>query len=106
MGVTTLPLDLDIFLRSGSTMKPEMAASVHGSALNSIWARTTVEKSQVRMMSWPCGRRSIGNSRANEIGVVLPAAPRSAGVSEEVAQVSMTSGSAMNPPGWSRWSAV
>ena len=29
-GVTTLPFDFDIFLRSGSTMKPEIAASDHG----------------------------------------------------------------------------
>ena len=29
-GVTTLPFDFDIFLRSGSTMKPEMPAFVHG----------------------------------------------------------------------------
>ena len=28
--MTTLPFDFDIFLRSGSTMKPEIAASVHG----------------------------------------------------------------------------
>jgi hypothetical protein len=28
------------------------------------------------------------------------------GVSDEVAQVSMTSGSPVKPPGWSRWSAV
>ena len=30
MGVTTLPFDFDIFLRSGSRTQPEMAASVHG----------------------------------------------------------------------------
>jgi len=31
MGVTTFPLDFDIFLRSGSRMNPLIAASVHGS---------------------------------------------------------------------------
>ena len=31
-GVTTLPFDFDIFLRSGSTMKPEMLAFAHGTA--------------------------------------------------------------------------
>ena len=30
LGTTTLPLDLDIFLRSGSTTKPEIVAWVHG----------------------------------------------------------------------------
>ena len=30
MGVTTLPFDFDIFLRSGSRTQPEMAASDHG----------------------------------------------------------------------------
>ena len=31
-GVTTLPRDFDIFLRSGSRTQPEMAASVQGSS--------------------------------------------------------------------------
>ena len=31
IGVTTLPLDFDIFLRSGSSTQPEIAACVHGS---------------------------------------------------------------------------
>ena len=30
-------------------------------------ARTTVENSQVRMMSWPCGRRSNGKTFANSV---------------------------------------
>ena len=37
-------------------------------------ARTTVENSQVRMISWACGRRSIGNMRANRSASSLPAA--------------------------------
>ena len=37
-------------------------------------ARTTVEKSHVRMMSWPCGRRSIGKVRANKSASALPLA--------------------------------
>ena len=64
-GTTTLPLDLLIFLRSGSTTKPERAAWLHGTPPNSRCARTTDENSQVRMMSWPCGRRSIGYVRSN-----------------------------------------
>src|SRR5665647_3831421 len=59
-GVSALPLDLDIFLRSGSRIQPLMAACFHGIELCWRWARTTVEKSQVRMMSWPWGRTSIG----------------------------------------------
>jgi hypothetical protein len=30
IGVVALPLDFDIFLRSGSTTKPEIVACVHG----------------------------------------------------------------------------
>ena len=58
--MTTLPFDFDIFLRSGSRIQPEIAASVHGSPPCSRCARTTVENSQVRMISCACGRRSIG----------------------------------------------
>ena len=32
VGTTTLPLDFDIFLRSGSRMKPEIRACDHGAA--------------------------------------------------------------------------
>ncbi len=56
------------------------------------------------MISWACGRRSIGNTRARmSSGVLQPAAI--CGVSEDVAQVSMMSGSAVKPPGSFRWSA-
>src|ERR687884_1998286 len=98
MGVTTLPFDLDIFLRSGSTTKPEIVACVHGTVPCSKCERTTVENSQVRMMSWACGRWSIGKTAANSSGSVSqPEA--TCGDSDEVAQVSMTSGSPMKPPG-------
>ena len=60
MGVTTLPFDLDIFLWSESRIQPDSPAFLHGRAANSRSARTTEVNSQVRMMSWPCGRRSIG----------------------------------------------
>ena len=57
-----------------------------------------MENSQVRMMSWPCGRMSIGKVRANRSG--SRSQPHTiCGVSDEVAQVSSTSGSAMKPPG-------
>src|SRR5450756_2982684 len=49
IGVTTLPLDLDIFLRSGSRIQPEMAACAHGRQSCSRCDRTTVENSQVRI---------------------------------------------------------
>src|SRR5215218_6009081 len=98
MGVVALPLDFDIFLRSGSTTKPEIVACDHGTVPNSKCGRTTVENSQVRMMSCACGRWSIGKTRANSSGSVSqPEA--TCGDSDDVAQVSMTSGSAMNPPG-------
>ena len=51
MGVTTLPFDLAIFLRSGSRIQPEIAMSLHGSTSNSAWERTTEENNQVRMIS-------------------------------------------------------
>ena len=105
VGTTTLPLDLLIFLRSGSTTKPEMVARFHGSEPFSKWARTTRLKSQVRMMSWACGATSIGKvSEKSSSSRSQPVARW--GVSDDVAQVSMTSGSAMNPPGWSRCSAL
>ena len=105
MGTTTLPTDLDIFLRSGSRIHPDRAALAHGMVSCSKWLRTTVENSQVRMISWACGRTSMGNVRANRSGSSSQA-QAIWGVSDEVAQVSMMSGSPVNPPGWSRWSAV
>ena len=50
------------------------------------------------MISWDWGRRSMGNTRANRSGSSSQP-PAICGVSEEVAQVSNTSGSATNPPG-------
>ncbi len=41
MGVTTFPTDLDIFLRSGSRIQPEIAACRHGSTPCSRWERST-----------------------------------------------------------------
>ncbi len=73
-GVTTLPFDLDIFLRSGSTMKPLIAALRHGERWSSSVERSMVENSQVRMMSCPCGRRSSGDDEIPQLGVALPAA--------------------------------
>ena len=102
--MTTLPFDLLIFLRSGSSTQPLMAVSVQGSRPKRAWLRTTEEKSQVRMISGPCGRRSIGKVRSKRSG--SSSQPQtSSGVSDEVAQVSMTSGSPTKPPGWPRWSA-
>jgi hypothetical protein len=98
-------LDFDIFLRSGSTTKPEIAVWAHGSTPCSSWDRSTVLNSQVRMMSCACGRRSIGNTRANRSGSSSHP-PAICGVSDEVAQVSITSGSAEKPFGRSRWSSV
>ncbi len=82
-----------------------MAASVHGRVPSSAVARTTVANSQVRMMSWPWGRMSIGKTRANRSGSSSQR-PAICGVSDDVAQVSITSGSAVKPPGWSRCASV
>ena len=82
-----------------------MAASLQGRAPCSSSARTTVENSQVRMMSCAWGRRSIGKTRANRSGSSSHP-PAICGVSDDVAQVSMTSGSPTNPPGSPRWSAA
>ena len=105
MGVTTLPLLFDIFLRSGSSTHPEMAASLHGRHPNSKCDRTMVENSQVRMISNAWGRRSMGNTRANRSGSSSQPAAIS-GVSDDVAHVSMMSGSATKPPGLPRWSSA
>src|SRR5438270_13998689 len=101
MGVTTLPLDFDIFLRSGSRIQPLIAAWLHGNELCSRCARTTVANSQVRMMSCACGRRSIGKTRDSR-SVSSSQPPAICGDSDDVAHVSMMSGSAMNPPGCPR----
>src|SRR3712207_8526840 len=78
-----------------------MVACVHGTVPCSKCERTTVENSQVRMMSCACGRWSIGKTCANSSGSVSqPEA--TCGDSDDVAQASMTSGSAMNPPGCPR----
>ena len=98
MGVTTFPFDLDIFLRSGSTTQPEIAASRHGRASCSRCARTTEANSQVRMISCAWGRRSIGKVRANRSSSSSHPVTIWAD-NEEVAQVSITSGSATKPPG-------
>lgn len=105
LGTTTLPLDLDIFLRSGSTTKPEIRACDHGTVPFSKWARTTRENSQVRMMSWAWVARSIGKTRLNR-SLSRSQPPAICGVSELVAQVSITSGSPMKPPGTPRCSSV
>ena len=102
VGTTTLPLDLLIFLRSGSMTKPETRAWVHGTVWFSKWARTTRLNSQVRMMSWAWVHRSIGKTRSNRSGSDSQP-PAICGVSEEVAQVSMTSGSPRKPFGLPRW---
>ena len=99
--MTTLPLDLLIFLRSGSRIHPLIAACFHGSSLSSRWARTTVENNQVRMISWACGRKSIGKTRDHRSGS-RSQPPAICGVSDDVAQVSMMSGSPMKPPGLPR----
>src|SRR5215203_2606301 len=101
IGVVALPFDFDIFLRSGSTTKPEMVACDHGTVPNSRCERTTVENSQVRMMSCACGRWSIGNTAANSSGSVSQP-DATCGDSDDVAQVSITSGSPVNPPGTPR----
>ena len=77
---------------------PEMAASVQGNDPISSSDRTMVVKSQVRMMSCAWGLRSIGKTLANSAGSSSHR-PAIIGVSEDVAQVSMMSGSPTKPPG-------
>ncbi len=105
MGVTTLPRDLDIFLRSGSRIQPLMVACFQGTVSCSWCERRSVENSHVRMISGPCGRRSMGKVRAKSAG--SSAHPQAIwGVTEEVAQVSMTSGSPVKPPATPRCSSA
>ncbi len=101
MGVTALPLDLDIFLRSGSRIHPLTEAWAHGSASCSKWLRTTLSNSHVLMISGPWGRRSMGKVRPNRSASSAHPVPI-CGVNEDVAHVSMMSGSPTNPPGWPR----
>src|ERR1700722_17865867 len=74
MGVITLPLDLDIFLRSGSRIQPLMEVSRHGSVPCSKWARSTVEESQVLIISGPGGPQVHRERGGEEVRVVPPAA--------------------------------
>ena len=104
-GTVALPLDFPIFLRSGSRIQPESMACDHGTTPCSKWERTTRENSQVRMMSWPWVQRSIGKTRSNRSGSVSQP-PAICGVRDEVAQVSMTSGSPRKPFGLPRWSSL
>ena len=105
MGVITLPFDFDIFLRSLSRIQPLMVACRHGRTSCSRCERSSVEKSQVRMISGPCGRRSMGNVAANSAG--SSSQPQAiCGVTDEVAHVSRTSGSPVNPPATPRCSGV
>ena len=57
-----------------------------------------------RMMSWAWGRRSIGKPRPNSSGSSCQP-PAICGESDEVAHVSMTSGSPAKPPGTPRCAA-
>ena len=85
-------------------MKPESAAFHHGSESCSSCERKTDVNSQVRMMSCACGRRSSGNVRSNRSR--SSGQPQTiCGDSDEVAQVSITSGSATKPFGCPRWPA-
>ena len=77
----------------------------HGRASCSRCERSSVEKSQVRMISGPCGRRSMGKVAAKSAG--SSSQPQAiCGVTDEVAQVSITSGSPAKPPGAPRCSGV
>ena len=53
------------------------------------------------MISWAWGRMSIGKVRENRSGSSTQPVTIW-GVSDDVAHVSITSGSAANPPGWLR----
>ena len=76
-----------------------------GVASFSRCARTIRENSQVRMMSWALVHRSIGKTRSNRSGSSSQP-PAICGVSDDVAQVSITSGSPTNPPALPRWSSL
>ena len=82
-----------------------MVVCLQGTVWCSWCERSRVENSQVRMISGPWGRRSIGKVAAKRSG--LSSHPQAIwGLTDEVAQVSMTSGSPTNPPGLPRWSSV
>ena len=57
------------------------------------------------MMSWAWVHRSIGKTRSNRSSSDSQP-PAIWGVSDEVAQVSITSGSPRKPPGLPRWSSA
>src|SRR6476660_4876322 len=99
------PFDFDIFLRSGSRIQPLIVACRHGTVPCSNWLRSTVENNHVRMISGPCGRNAIGNAISNK-SESTPQPQTICGVSDAVAQVSITSGSPMKPPACPRAAAA
>ena len=103
IGVTTLPLDFDIFLSFGSRTHPLRVVSCQGRASCSRWDRSVVEKSHVLDDLGPLRPQAHREGRGERAGS-SPHTHAICGVSDEVAQVSMMSGSPRNPPGTPRWS--
>ena len=100
-GVTTLPLDFDIFLRSGSTMKPEMPAlRPRHDAVLELGAQHGREQPGADDVLALAAQR-VGEHELEQL-VVAPQPPAICGVSDEVAQVSMMSSSPSKPPGMPR----
>ncbi len=100
--MTTLPLDFDIFLRSGSRIQPLMAASCHGSHAE-LEVRAHHRREQPGADDVLSLRAKVHREHPGEQVVVDVQPPAICGDSDDVAQVSITSGSPMNPPGWPRW---
>ena len=77
--MTTLPLDFDIFLRSGSRTQPEMAASVHGRhAVLELGPHDGGEQPGPDDLVG-LGAQVHGEDPGEQVGVVLPAGRRSGG---------------------------
>ena len=105
MGVTTLPFDFDIFLRSGSRTQPgDGGVGPRQRPVLEVGADDRREQPGADDLVG-LGTKVHGEPAAEEVGVVDPPGG-DLGVSDDVAHVSMTSGSPMKPPGWPRWSAV
>jgi hypothetical protein len=91
-GVTTLPFDFDIFLRSGSSTQPEIAALVHGSDVV-LEMRAQHGREQPGADDVVRLRPQVHREDAGEQVGSSSQPPAICGVSDEVAQVSITSGS-------------
>ena len=102
--MTTLPRDFDIFLRSGIE-HPARDRGIGPRQRVVFDVRAQDRREQPGPDDVVGLRAQVHRKHAPEQSSSSPACPAICGVSEEVAHVSITSGSPTKPPGGPRWAA-